>query len=475
MYKVLIVDDEEFIVKSLVMGTDWSSCGFEVAGSARDGVEAYEKICQIKPDLVFTDIRMPGMSGLELIKNIQAIHRDILFVVISGYAEFAYARKALDYGAVGYCLKPFDDEEITKVLKKAARILINGGRKEKPDIISLLEEETSGARHELDSYFKSNGISEGEKIVIIASIGKELTFENKQYISIKTGSNKTIYIGKHADFSSTAHSLETVQEGVKGVGICEGTYSAFGMRKYIDEAFTLAYQFFTTCTTKISNGISGNNIDIETLMAKYENAFTRMDLSELVRHLDSFYKSAVDGSLSIKHAMNIFNSYVKFSIRNLGENCYEEYVYNFDDLCYLFIDMYTMVEYIKDKITGFMGTNINILTDEVRNEYFKKIINYINQNFFKDISIRSLAQDFVINPNYISQLFRKELGMTFTDYITKMRVNYAKELLQKTEYSQGEIAAKCGYSDYFYFIRVFKKATGVTPGQFRQKEQRQNQ
>lgn len=470
MYKVLIVDDEEFIVKSLVMGTDWNSCGFEVAGSARDGVEAYEKICRIKPDLVFTDIRMPGMSGLELIKNVQAIHKDILFVVISGYAEFAYARKALDYGAVGYCLKPFDDEEITKVLKKAAKILINGGRKEKPDIIPLLEEETSEARHQLDSYFTSNGIAEGDKIVIVASIGKELTFENKQYTAIKTGSNKTIYIGKYEDFSSIAHSIETIPEGVKGVGIYEGTYSAFSMRKYIDEAFTLAYQFFTTGTRKITNGINGNNIDIETLMAKYENAFTKMDLSELVRHLDNFYKNAVDGRLSIKHAMNIFNSYVKFSIRNLGEDCYEEYVYNFDDLCYLFIDMYTMVEYIKEKITGFMGTNINILTDEVRNEYFKKIINYINQNFFKDISIRSLAQDFVINPNYISQLFRKELGMTFTDYITKMRMNYAKELLQKTEYSQGEIAAKCGYSDYFYFIRVFKKTTGVTPGQFRHKE-----
>ncbi len=470
MYKVLIVDDEEFIVKSLVMGTDWKSCGFEVAGSARDGVEAYEMICEIKPDLVFTDIRMPGMSGLELIKSIQAIHKDILFVVISGYAEFAYARKALDYGAVGYCLKPFDDEEITKVLKKAANILNNTGRKEKPDIIPLLEEETSEARHELDSYFKANGIAEGEKIVIIASIGKELAFENKQYISIKTGSSKTIYIGKYTDFGSIAHSLQPIPEGVKGIGICEGMYSAFSMRKYIDEAFTLAYQFFTAGTRKISNSINSNNIDIEALIAKYENAFIKMDLSELVKQLDNFYKSAVEGRLSIKHAMNIFNDYVKFSIRSLGEDSYEEYVFNFDDICYLFIDMYTMVEYIKDKITGFMGTNNNVLTDEVRNEYFKKIINYINQNFFKDISIRSLAQDFVINPNYISQLFRKELGMTFTDYITKMRMNYAKELLQKTEYSQGEIAAKCGYSDYFYFIRVFKKTTGVTPGQFRHKE-----
>ncbi len=472
MYKVLVVDDEEFIIKSLVMGTDWAGCGFEVVGSARDGVEAYEKICEMKPHIVFTDIRMPGMSGLELIKNVQAIHKDILFVVISGYAEFAYARKALDYGAVGYCLKPFDDEEIVKVLKKAAKILKYSDKIDTCDVISLLEEETHEARLGLDSYFSEHGISQGDRIAIIASVGgKELVFENKRYIKIKTGSNKSIYIGRQDDFSSIGDTMGTIPEGVKGIGICEGVYSAFSMRKYIDEALTLAYQFFITGTRKLYGSMNLNNIEPETQIVKYENAFIKMDLNELVKELDNIFNMAKAGRLSIKHAMNIYNDYVKLSNRNLGEDCYEEYVYSFDDLCYLFIDMYSMVEYIKEKITGLMGLNTNVLTEEVRNEYFKKIINHINQNFFKDISIKSLAQDFVINPNYISQLFRKELGMTFTDYITKMRMNYAKELLQKTEYSQGEIAAKCGYSDYFYFIRVFKKTTGVTPGQYRHKEE----
>ncbi|MDF2986612.1 MAG: hypothetical protein K0R50_2122 [Eubacterium sp.] len=471
MYKVLVVDDEEFIIKSLVMGTDWKSCGFEVMDSARDGVEAYEKICEMKPHIVFTDIRMPGMSGLELIKNVQAVHKDILFVVISGYAEFAYARKALDYGAVGYCLKPFDDEEIVKVLKKAANILKNTDKSNMYDVISLLEEETPEARQGLDSYFKEHGISEGDRLAIIASVGgKELVFESKQYIKIKTGSNKNIYIGRKDYFSSIGDTIGIVHEGVKGIGICEGVYSAFSMRKYIDEALTLSYQFFVTGTRKLYGSINLNNTDLETQIAKYENALIKMDLNELVKELDNIYSMSKNEKLSIKHAMNIYNDYVKLSNRNLGEDCYEEYVYSFDDLCYLFIDMYSMIEYIKEKITGFMGLNTNVLTDEVRNEYFKKIINHINQNFFNDISIKSLAQDFVINPNYISQLFRKELGMTFTDYITKMRMNYAKELLQKTEYSQGEIAAKCGYSDYFYFIRVFKKTTGVTPGQYRHKE-----
>jgi two-component system response regulator YesN len=197
----------------------------------------------------------------------------------------------------------------------------------------------------------------------------------------------------------------------------------------------------------------------------------KIDIGELIEILDLFKQNAVEGTVSIKHAMNIYNAYVKNSIRILGEGSFEEYVYSFDDLCYMFKDFNAMLEYIKDKITSFLGLKTNMLTEDVRNEYFRKVINYINQNFYKDITIRSLSQDFIINPNYISQLFRKEVGMTFTDYITKLRVNYAKELLQNTEYSQGEIATKCGYTDYFYFIRVFKKTTGVTPGQFRHKEE----
>ncbi len=473
MYKVFIVDDEEFIIKSLIKGTDWNSIGFEVVGSANDGLVAYEEICRIKPHIVFTDIRMPGLSGLELIKNVQAVHKDILFVVISGYAEFAYARKAIDYGAIGYCLKPFDDEEIYKILKKASNILATGDRNDQLDIITLLDEETPEARQGLDLYFKNCGISEGDRVTVIAAIGgKQIVLDNNiKHLKIKTGSNKVIYIGKYGAFSNLEEKLGPLPQGIKGMGIIDGIYSAFNMRKYIDEAFTLAYQFFTTGSRAVYRGTGNDSIDIEGRIAKYENAFAKMDISAIVRELDNLYNMAVNGKLLIKHAMNIYNSYVRCSIRALGEDCYEEYVYSFDDLCYLFIDMYSMIEYIKEKISGLLGQNANILTEEVRNEYFKKIIIYINQNFFKDISIRSLSQDFSINPNYISQLFRKEMGMTFTDYITKLRVNYAKELLLKTEFSQGEIALKCGYTDYFYFIRVFKKTTGLTPGQYRHKDE----
>lgn len=471
MYKVFIADDEEFVVKSLIKGTRWEKYGFEAVSSANDGIEAYETICKTKPHLVFTDIRMPGMSGLELIKNIQKVHKDILFVVISGYAEFAYAQKAIDYGAIGYCLKPFDEDEICSILKKARSILDKLTNDER-DMLSLLEEDNNEAVGKLDDFLKGNGITVEKGIVIIASIGsKQLVFpEGLKYVKIKTGSYKYLYILENSDPVGMGQTLwDKLPDEIKGVGIREGIYSTVHLRKYVDEAFTSAYQFFITGKRDVYRTVNINHRSMESLIDKFENDIIKMDIGEVIKVFDAISDTAKNGACTIKHAVNIYNVYVKISSRLLGEESYEEYVYSFEDLCYLFKDINAMLEHIRAKITGFVGIKKSVLKEDVKNEYFKKIIQHINQNFYKEISILSLSQDFSINPNYISQLFRKEVGMTFTDYITNLRMDYAKELLHKTQYSQGEIASKCGYTDYFYFIRVFKKITGLTPGQFRQK------
>ena len=106
MYKVLIVDDEPWVVKSLQMAIDWTAFGFEVIGSASNGKEALVRIEELVPNLVITDIRMPVMGGLELMEHALGRWPLLQFVIISGHAEFEYARKAIDYGAAGYCLNP---------------------------------------------------------------------------------------------------------------------------------------------------------------------------------------------------------------------------------------------------------------------------------------------------------------------------------------------------------------------------------
>lgn len=466
MYKVFIADDEEFVIKSLIRGTNWEESGFEVIASSNDGVDAYEEIIRLKPDLVFTDIRMPGMTGLELIKNVKEKLDGIQFVIISGYAEFAYAQKAMNYGAVGYCLKPFDSAEIKNILCKVKNILDNEDKKENEDILYLIEDEGHDNHAEIEEFFKSNGIlpEKGFTVAVIIGGKSAQPFNSEKIIKLKIGYDKSIYFLQNYDDADLIDPGST--ESVKSIGIYDNIYTVADLKKVIDETIILAYQYF----------ISGNSWpfrkkaedrNIEKLIIDFENAMIHVDIEEIKKVLTSFNKYSLSGKMNVKHAINIYNSYVSFSSRLLGEEGYEEYIYNIDELCKRFSGICEMLEYIISSTTSIIGRKNTGNICDIKNEYFKRIIEFINQNFYKDISIQSLSRDYALNSNYLCQLFRRELGMTFTDYLTGLRINYSKELLKKTDLTLGEIAGKSGYTDYFYFIRVFKKITGCSPGQFR--------
>lgn len=129
MHKVLLIDDEPLVLISLERRIDWESRGFTVAGRARGGKEGLEMIHTIQPDLLFTDIRMPDISGLELLRHARDKYPNMLFVVLSGYSEFEYARRAIEYGVLGFCLKPFDEGELYALLEKAGALLDQVGER----------------------------------------------------------------------------------------------------------------------------------------------------------------------------------------------------------------------------------------------------------------------------------------------------------------------------------------------------------
>ena len=123
MYRVLLIDDERLVLASLRRRIPWESCGFTVCGQACSARETLEKIRELQPELVFTDIRMPGVSGLDLIQQAGTEFPQVRFVVISGYSEFEYAKRAIEYGVLGFCVKPFDEEEIKILLGNIRRQL----------------------------------------------------------------------------------------------------------------------------------------------------------------------------------------------------------------------------------------------------------------------------------------------------------------------------------------------------------------
>ena len=118
MYKILFVDDEEEVRKSIIKLMDWNALGFEIAGEAENGREALEKVTSLEPDVVITDIQMPYMDGLQLAEALQKEYPEKKVVLFSGYDEFEYAKQAIRLGVTGYILKPINIGELTAVLQK---------------------------------------------------------------------------------------------------------------------------------------------------------------------------------------------------------------------------------------------------------------------------------------------------------------------------------------------------------------------
>jgi Response regulator containing CheY-like receiver domain and AraC-type DNA-binding domain len=471
MYKVLIVDDEIYVVKSLTATINWNEYGYEVIGHAENGIDALRLIEELKPDLVFADIKMPGMSGLELIKTVNENMRQLIFVVISGYAEFAYAQKAMNFGALGFCLKPFDDREIINVLQKARSILDKNKASLEMRLLDIMEDEESYNDPEAQNIFKLLDFEYGNEnnVLVLVSIGTgKLNLPlNIRYIHLELGSRKNAYILPFDKEDFIYEQLSgSLPENIKGIGLCKACCTFKSIKRGIEESIISANQYFITGKKGVYESVSGNNEELNRTIHLLEKAVEAKESLSILKELDMAREIFMKGACDIRFALRIYNMFMSFLYR-LDTVKYEDYVYSYDQLTHLFGDAGQMLASLKDLMTRQANGGNEPISEDVRNETFKKILQYVNTNYFSDISIQSISYKFTINPSYVSQLFKKELGMTFTDYVTRMRISYACNLLKITDLPVYEIAKKAGYEEYYYFTRVFKRIMGKTPTELR--------
>jgi two-component system, response regulator YesN len=475
MYKVLLVDDENLVLDSLENGVGWENSDFYVVGRANNGMDALNMIKDLKPHLVFTDIRMPGISGLELMKLIKETDKNIQCIVISGYAEFSYVQKSLNYGILGYCLKPFDDHEIVQLLKKAHDILDGMKQSIKYDLLDLLDEEPSSETIlSIEKIFDENGIS-SETIHIIVSIGKEkIRFsKSEKYFLINLGNARNVYFVQSPDSKSLVRTIsENIPEGILGIGIVQAKRDFYNLTDFIERATTIAWDFFI----QGHNGVLGNvdpqkQIKAKRIIDRLEKALQKKDVRDVCTLLDELSTPSCKEGLCITDAIRIYNA-VYFHAICLYDGINEsDYIYSKEQLYNLFKSFDSMLIYLKETVQSHKEPDIAHAGRETRNENLREILKFIQQNYSSDITVQSISKDFYLNANYLSQIFRKELHLTFTEYLSKIRLDQAKNLLDSTERSTGEIAESVGIKDYFYFIKLFKKVTGQTPKQYRSRNQ----
>lgn len=527
MYKVFLVDDEVGIREGMRDNVKWSDANFIFSGEASDGEMALPLIKEIKPDAIITDIKMPFMDGLQLSRVVRKSMPSVKIIILTGHDEFDYAKEAIGIGVTDFLLKPVCASELIEVLKKTAA-KIEQDRKKESESIQLQEQLESNAMMIRDRFLNElvlgvvplqDTIDDCEKYQIdifskyylVAIIEAEVIPQDTEDKSKEYATFKTIVDEKLKDNNNVIKFNRSVGELIL---ILKGDDA--------DELNTFAYELLASLKTQVElnsacvldislgsvkerfQGITNSYKEAD-IVSKYKYLYGKnkilgindikprikeyikyddINVSEFMRSglykdinnfVDKFVESmkekGMDSFIYVNYTLiDIMTNAAKF-VRELGRNIEEilpEAIQFEDDLA------------IVDSVPKFKELMINVLErvlicrdNMIEDKYYctiSKAKEYINRNFADpSISLNSVASYVNISPSYFSSLFGQETGETFIEYLTKLRIKKAKELLKTTLKRTSEIAYNVGYNDHHYFSYIFKKWEGITPKEFRNK------
>jgi two-component system response regulator YesN len=466
MHTVFIVDDELLVIKSLKASVAWQQCGFEVIGHALSGEEALESIRHLRPDVVFSDIRMPGMNGLELFKRLKDAGVDAYFIIVSGLAEFALAQKAIQHGVFGYCLKPFDEMEIMGYLNKMKKKLEIPSSMPEEDVLEWIESGTQEDHAKLLRELERAGITRygNGKLRLMLSVKRDKLDLSGQWpcISLRIGYRKFIYLMAERDAEALRSSdMFSDPQMTRGIGFSRPFMDTTDIVQAILEAELQAYRFFTMSDDTAKPGFMPNT--------EWRGGLPVLPVEgnavENIVRLDSILLQFRTGCYDIRHAMQLHNDCVT-QLSRRGRDASDLYLYSFDQTTELFEDVGDMIGYLQQAFREEQAER-NVKLQFGRNQTLASILAYINERYSEDVSIQAISKRFNVSANYVSQLFRKELDKTFTEYLNGLRMERAADLLRTSSLPISEIAERVGYKDYFYFSKLFKKMLGAPPKSYR--------
>lgn len=509
MYNILIVDDEPTIREGLKIIIPWEDYHFKVIGSASNGNDALEQYQHFQETIhvMFVDIKMPGMDGLTFIKNIKNINPNILFVMISGYADFNYAKRAMAYGVEDYILKPIDEEDLLNSLLKLQKKLMK-----MEDHQELLNK--SGER----------GVEEFIVKVIMQSINLSdyQLIENTQKLKLSWSLYQIILINVQQKNDNQIpvkqKLLEMNREQSRGHVFSYATTTGVLLNKALPKNQNLEYLYndlkntlqieedFILSVGTVVNHISEIRDSYKVALKQlYDKFFYRSNIitpntkkillckvgeKDILSEKDLIYQLlyAIEiGKVDvIDHILEGIFWYVKgdeseTSIKrnfiHLVSMIYNELIKKENNLSLIndifskwLVEIYhqphyeALISHIKmifRKMIDQMGINSNDVI-------IKKLFDLIETNYSKNLKLETLAGVFNYSSAYLGKLFKNTTGENFHTYLDRVRVKRAKELLLEG-HKVYEVANLVGYTNVDYFYSKFKKYMGTSPSTYKKK------
>lgn len=503
MNKVMLVDDEKLIIEGLMNILDWEKLGLKITKTSNSGNDAIKKFMEDPVDIIISDINMPQLNGLELLKKIKSINNKTRFIIVSGYDEFSYAKEAIKYGADNYILKPIDEDELELTLKKIVldinnnknienkilaknRILFQyiNGNASKEELLKIENYLAFPLKHRNYTVAIITFIDRNKKDLTthIESIFKDVFKEGYEILHRYNG--QIIIINswnKNIEYSDIKNYYEKVKDEIIErldqtifISIGDLTDNIDEIEFVYDIAKALNKYMLTEgsniCLDRYSLNYVNNNLTFSKELENINRLIIERNLYDLENYIETIFdnkqlspKNIYD--LCIKIIFLIHNILEEFKLKK-SNNKYED-----DSLSNVILELCN--ENTRENVKVFVISEIREIielmnnTDICYSPVIRQVINLINKNYNEELSLKTLAQKYNINSSYLGQIFTKEVGISFSEYLNKVKNTKAKDLILNTNMKINDIARSVGYIDTSYFYRKFKKYFGVCPSTLR--------
>lgn len=421
MYKVLLVDDEYMITEGLKRLIPFDKWDMEVVATANHADDALDYVREHPVDIVISDVNMPDKTGLEMIGEMKELLPNAYYILLSGYQEFDYVKKAMNLNVVDYLVKPVDKVELERLLEKIASQL--GEQSHEPEILSQqLDEEA----------FKAH-LSQKENWWIGLSKEKQGNFVIPYYV---LGQDWQIVLADQ-EFDGLL------------VMPFEAPYQVNFEKWKRDVEKTLFYG-------------SVNLDQSESLFSYYEPIYRVIiqgNLQQIIDELTLLEKIVLENTPRVSITKQLFTQFV-MDVFHLFEHLKADDMTDIVKNIHAITTFEDLVAYTKETLTSFFG-------QYRMNENVVSVLEVIGRDYQKELSLKDISKDLFINPVYLGQLIKKETNSTFAELLNKQRIKAAQQLLLSTNDSIEDICYTVGYSNVGYFYKVFRKLCGKSPKAYR--------
>lgn len=502
MYKVMIIDDEEIVRMGIRDLIDWEAEGYYICAEGKDGREGLTKLLDTWPDLVLVDIKMPGLSGIELIKAAREQNFQGHFIILTGYSEFEFAKSAITFGVREYLLKPIDEDELLENIRslrkeldeKAGEQAFNTNNAEiareellrkillKLDSREKLEEQLELYKMDFNSQILcvavifDRDVMPGNENNVFVERARELLGSNQQQVELVLMDNCVVLINRGTDYKTWGQQLKRQNERIqrkygKGLSIAVGHNVSMWYdlsHSYEFAVFLMEHEFlFSGCSVLTMDTIEDQQYAAENPSAEYFCMLIEVGdiagIQECVKIFRQYCIKRMLKELDIK----IMVMYNLMQIKNWAEKRYDGgKEINIAQL----IEQLNQVEELDELLELYK----HILQDfcikvgcDGSETVIKRMYYYMEKNYDQDLKLETFAKMFNYNSNYLGKVFRKEIGDSFNNILDSIRITNAKRLLAKTDLKVYQISERVGYSNIDYFYLKFKKYVGISPKEYK--------